>query len=269
MKKTITGQIEQQKQLAQLRQTPPAKSQIRTPFAKPLLIDLLEDVLEIPEPGTPRTTQNIPKPIELIQRIIQKEMVLCATQMNIECEELQAWIDLQFHVPSKTILTLLRTATQYGLDLLREEVMLSPYEDSWHVSISVDGWIKLINQHPAFTGVTFTQSPDVTEGSPIWMECTIYRSDRTIPITVREYLSEVKNTSDAWQKMPRRMLRHRVLQQCARLAIGIALKGDNEKEPLNSCPTTIALPQAISSPTSSCNFMSQSDSLKKILKQKA
>jgi hypothetical protein len=90
MKKTNTGQIEQQKQLTPLRKTPPAKSQIRTPFAKSLLIDLPEDIPEIPETGIPSATQNTHNPIELIQRIIQKEMVLCATQMNIECEELQA-----------------------------------------------------------------------------------------------------------------------------------------------------------------------------------
>ena len=52
------------------------------------------------------------------------------------------------------------------------------------------------------------------------MECTIHRSDRVVPITVREYLAEVRGESDVWKKMPRRMLRHRALQQCARVAIG-------------------------------------------------
>ena len=53
------------------------------------------------------------------------------------------------------------------------------------------------------------------------MECTIHRSDRPISTTAREYLAEVRYDSDIWKKMPRRMLRHRALQQCARLAFAI------------------------------------------------
>jgi hypothetical protein len=118
-------------------------------------------------------------------------------------------------------LHLLRTAKQFRLDPLQNEVLLTQYEEEWQVSIGVDGWIKLINRHPAFQGITFAESPQTFEDLPIWMECTIYRSDRTIPISTREYLSEVMVDSDIWKKMPRRMLRHRALQQCARLAFAI------------------------------------------------
>ena len=70
------------------------------------------------------------------------------------------------------------------------------------------------------------------------MECTIHRSDRVIPTVIREYMAEVRHETEIWQKMPRRMLRHRVLQQCARIAIGIrapALQLDNkeDQEPKN------------------------------------
>ena len=58
---------------------------------------------------------------------------------------------------------------------------------------------------------------------PTWIECAIYRSDRTLPMVVREYFVEVKQETQIWQKMPRRMLRHRALQQCARLSFGITL----------------------------------------------
>jgi ABC-type hemin transport system ATPase subunit len=54
------------------------------------------------------------------------------------------------------------------------------------------------------------------------MECTIYRNDRILPIVVKEYLEEVMTNHPSWQQMPRRMLRHRVIQQCARLAFGIS-----------------------------------------------
>jgi len=159
------------------------------------------------------------KPIALIDRLISKEIGLCAEKLGQDHEELQVWVTLQTNAPAKSILHALRTARQYGLDLLQEEVLVTKYDEGWQVSISVDGWMKLINQHPAFAGLTFTQSTEEKEGLPLWMECTIHRSDRAIPTTVREYMTEVSTESEVWQKMPRRMLRHRALQQCLRLAI--------------------------------------------------
>ena len=174
---------------------------------------------------------DLSKPIELMDRLIQKEISTCAGLIGVEADELQAWIDLQIAVPAKSILALLRVAKQYELDPLQEEVLLTLYGDHWQASISVDGWIKLINRHPAFAGMSFTESPKTDQGLPLWMECTIYRSDRAIPTTVREYLTEVKTDSDIWKKMPRRMLRHRTLQQCARLAFVInPLEAQIEKQ---------------------------------------
>jgi len=174
---------------------------------------------------------DLSKPIELMDRLIQKEISTCAGLISVEADELQAWIDLQIAMPAKSILALLRVAKQYELDPLQEEVLLTQYDDRWQVSISVDGWIKLINRHPAFAGMSFTESPETDQGLPLWMECTIYRSDRAIPTTVREYLTEVKTDSDIWKKMPRRMLRHRTLQQCARLAFAInPLEAQIEKQ---------------------------------------
>ena len=50
-------------------------------------------------------------------------------------------------------------------------------------------------------------------------------------MTVREYLSEVRTDHTIWQQMPRRMLRHKTLQQCARLAFGIHGPQWREDEP--------------------------------------
>jgi hypothetical protein len=55
------------------------------------------------------------------------------------------------------------------------------------------------------------------------MECAINRTDRNLQITIREYYLEVKTDHESWEKMPRRMLRHRTLSQCARMVFGIAL----------------------------------------------
>ena len=123
--------------------------------------------------------------------------------------------------PSHTLLALLRIAREHRLDPLKEEVALALYDDChWQAYITVEGYSKLLNKHPAFDGLAFTQSEENNNGIPIWMECTIYRKDRSHPIVVREYFEEAKGEQKIWQKMPRRMLRHRVMQQCARLAVG-------------------------------------------------
>jgi hypothetical protein len=157
----------------------------------------------------------------LIERLIQKEIVKCAQKLEIDQEELEAWLILQGAAPKKTLLALLRISNQMNLDPLKEEVVITQYEDgNWQAMITVEGWVKILNQHDSFNGITFNQSENLIEGIPEWMECTIYRKDRQMPITTREYLVEAKTEQEVWQKMPRRMLRIKSLQQCARLAIG-------------------------------------------------
>ena len=185
--------------------------------------------------GRCSVSQN--KQISLIERLIKKEVNQCAKQIGIDEDELQAWVEHQIVVYTSThsprLLQLLRTAKEHQLDPMQEEVLLAQYEGRWQIIFSIDGWIKLINRHPAFTGISFDQSSEEKEGLPIWMECTIVRSDRTVPITTREYLAEVRNDSDYWKKMPRRMLRHKAMQQCARIALAITVS-EGPLEPLEN-----------------------------------
>jgi RecT family len=103
---------------------------------------------------------------------------------------------------------------------LCDEISFTQYEDgTWQSFITIEGCAKLLNQHAQFEGLSFNQSETLIDGVPEWIECAIYRKDRVIPIITREYLVEVKTDKEIWQKMPRRMLRHRALQQCVRLAI--------------------------------------------------
>ena len=81
--------------------------------------------------------------------------------------------------------------------------------------------MRLINQDPQFAAMTFKESSELELGIPLWMECSIYRHDRILPITVKEYSAEIKTEHLLWKTMPRRMLRHRSIQQCARLAFNI------------------------------------------------
>ena len=167
------------------------------------------------------TSESLELPISLLNQLIKKEVDKTAKILDLEEAELQAWLDLQVMAPKQTLLTLLRIARAYSLDPLKEEVALALYDDcNWQAYITLEGYSKILNRHPAFDAITFTQSEECVNGIPIWMECAIYRKDRSLPIMVREYFEEVKGDQVIWQKMPRRMLRHKVMQQCARLAVG-------------------------------------------------
>ena len=169
----------------------------------------------------PLLNTNFTLPNELLTHLITKEIAITAKLLVLEEAELQAWIDLQVMAPKQTLLGLLRLARTNNLDPLKEEVALALYDDShWQAYITVEGYSKILNSHPAFDGISFTESVEKINCIPIWMECTIFRKDRSKPIVVREYFEEVKGCQTIWQKMPRRMLRHRALQQCARLAVG-------------------------------------------------
>lgn len=183
--------------------------------------DLTTSILNNNPPNnfTNNPLSNYVHTIELFHKLISKELSKAAKELVIEEQELQAWIDLQIEVPAKTILSLLRTMQSLQLDPLNEEIGFIQHEGgSWQTFISIEGCAKLLNRHAQFNGITFSQSETTIEGVPEWIECTIYRKDRILPICVREHYAEVKGATPIWQKMPRRMLRHRALQQCVRLA---------------------------------------------------
>ena len=197
------------------------------------------DITDLKE-GQTGSTSN--QEASLLDRLIKREITNCAKQLQVDHEELQIWMNSYIQAPQKSLLHLLRTAHKYCLDPLQEQILLTQYDQTWQIAISVDGWLKLIHQHPYFAGITFAESPETNGALPHWIECTIYRSDQVIPTTIREYLSEVKQEGDLWNKMPRRMLRHRALSQCARVAIGIALpdRFAQEKTQAESAPLASA-----------------------------
>lgn len=146
---------------------------------------------------------------------------LCQT-LNLDPEEIQLWLDQHLGVPLYPQMQLLRLANKYQLDPLSDEITLLQNQDrNYQPFITIDGWSKLINHHPQYAGMSLRDSTELTNGIPTWMECTIYRNDRILPIVIKEYFEEVRTDHPSWQQMPRRMLRHRVVQQCARLALGI------------------------------------------------
>lgn len=112
------------------------------------------------------------------------------------------------------ITALLVVANQYGLNPWTKEIYAFPDKNNGIVPVvGVDGWSRIINEHPQFDGMDFEETPDACT-------CVIYRKDRAHPIKVTEYKDECARNTGPWQSHPRRMLRHKALIQCARLAFG-------------------------------------------------
>lgn len=129
--------------------------------------------------------------------------------------------------------TLLLAAERNGLSPLGREMFLvkagDQLTDAPLVVIGVDGWSKVLNSHKKFAGMQFLESQELVDGLPAWIECTIHRWDRRVPTRVREYLSEVRGASLPWHTHPRRMLRHKAMVQCARLAFGLVGVYDHDE----------------------------------------
>lgn len=111
---------------------------------------------------------------------------------------------------------LLIVANQYGLNPWTKEIYAFPDRGGIVPVVGVDGWSRIINSNPQFDGIDFQQDAESCA-------CIIYRKDRAHPVRVTEYLDEcIRPTMAPWKSHPRRMLRHKALIQCARLAFGYA-----------------------------------------------
>jgi phage recombination protein Bet len=110
---------------------------------------------------------------------------------------------------------LLIVANQYGLNPWTKEIYAFPDKNNGIVPVvGVDGWSRIINGNAQFDGMEFIQDDDSCT-------CKIYRKDRSHAVSVTEYMSECKRPNvGPWQSHPKRMLRHKAMIQCARLAFG-------------------------------------------------
>lgn len=108
---------------------------------------------------------------------------------------------------------LMVVANQYGLNPWTKEIYAFPDKGGIVPVVGVDGWSRIINSHPQFDGLDFEQDAESCT-------CIIYRKDRSHPVKVTEWMAECKRSTQPWQSHPKRMLRHKAMIQCARLAFG-------------------------------------------------
>jgi phage recombination protein Bet len=118
---------------------------------------------------------------------------------------------------NEQMMALLIVADQYQLNPFTKEIYAFPDKGGIVPVVGVDGWARIINEHPQFDGMSFGMLDDGSSCT-----CVIYRKDRSHPISVTEYMSECKRGTQPWQSHPKRMLRHKAMIQCARMAFGFA-----------------------------------------------
>ena len=168
---------------------------------------------------------------------------------------------------------LMIVADQYGLNPWTKEIYAFPDKNNGIIPVvGVDGWARIINDNPQFDGMVFAQSdemvrmPGANSDAPAWIECAMYRKDRTRPVIIREYLDEVYRepfkgkfglVAGPWQTHPKRFLRHKAMIQCARMAFGFGGIYDHDEaerivekdmgaaEVVSSRPAQAAAPAAL------------------------
>lgn len=120
-------------------------------------------------------------------------------------------------VSDEQFLQFLVVANEYNLNPFIKEIYAFPANGGIQPIVSIDGWLKIINNNPAFDGMEFIDTLD-DKNSLVSVTCKIYRKDRTRPVEVTEYMLECRKNSDTWNKWPARMLRHKATIQAARYA---------------------------------------------------
>ena len=203
------------------------------------ILDMAEDLLDEAYAKTMDANKKSKRKPHLQQRkdlapstTLESLVYETAKILQINYQELSEWLE-NSAAPKEVQQHLLKVAKQFMLNPLLGQLDWDHHpEFGYEVFIPIDGWVTLIHREPTFAGMTFDQSIEMEHSIPIWMECSIYRSDLVQPMTVREYFAELKTDHPIWQQMPRRMMRHKTLQQGARLAFGIYLPELRDRMPI-------------------------------------
>lgn len=118
------------------------------------------------------------------------------------------------NVTDAQMTALMLVAQQYNLNPWLKEIYAFPDKGGIVPVVGVDGWARILNDHPQFDGMEYEQDDEKCT-------CIIFRKDRSHAIKVTEYMAECRRSNAGpWQTHPRRMLRHKATIQCARLAFG-------------------------------------------------
>jgi phage recombination protein Bet len=139
------------------------------------------------------------------------------------------------NVSNEDIAAFCLVAKEHGLNPFTKEIFAFPANGGIQPIVSVDGWMKLINSHPDFDGMTFDDT--VIDGKITAITCNMHRKGRAHPVAVTEYMSECFRQTPTWKQWPARMLRHKTAIQAARYAFGFAgIMEPDEAERMTDAP---------------------------------
>lgn len=125
------------------------------------------------------------------------------------------------NVTNEQFVSFMAVANEYKLNPLVKEIYAYPAKGGGiQPVVSIDGWLKIINSHPLFNGMTYEDKRE--EGKLIAITCRIHKKEIEHPVEVTEYMEECFRPTDPWKSMPSRMLRHKATIQAGRYAFGIS-----------------------------------------------
>ena len=165
-----------------------------------------QELITIPDP---------PKPVS--------SLAIMAARLRADPEKLLSTLKSTVFkgATNEELMVLTVVANEYGLNPLIKEIYAFPAKGGGIVPVvSIDGWLRITNDHPQMDGLETTHEHD-TDGRLVSCTCRIYRKDREHPTVATEYLAECKRNTEPW-KMEHRMLRHKAIIQCARIAFGFS-----------------------------------------------
>ena len=172
---------------------------------------------------TPNHTKQMSTELALQPQAKTSALQILATRLNVDNDKLlTALKNTVFKGASnEELMVLTVVANEYGLNPLVKELYAFPAKGGGIVPVvSIDGWLRMVNDHPQMDGMETTYEEN-SHGALISCTCKIHRKDRNHPTIATEFLAECKRNTDPW-KMERRMLRHKAIIQCARIAFGFS-----------------------------------------------
>lgn len=185
---------------------------------------------------------DLPKNNTKMSTVITKPNALNALALRVQCDPDELIKTLKMTVfkgaSDAEFNALVIISNTYELNPILKELYAFPAKGGGIVPVvGIDGWLKIINRQPGYDGMTVETSEDGQSAT-----ATIHVKDRAHPTIVTEYLAECSRGTEPWKTMPRRMLRHKAIIQCARVAFGIGGVQDedeaNDTAMRNVTPTT-------------------------------
>ena len=135
-------------------------------------------------------------------------------------------------VREEELLAFLLVCEKYGLDPFLKEIYPTLTQKQGLLPVvSVDGWLRLLHRQDDFDGLSIEFSDEKTTvelvdrmsgkyavTAPTKCRVAIHLKNKSYPVTIEEHFAEVVRPTDPWRTHPCRMLRHKAVIQCIRVA---------------------------------------------------